>query len=128
MENKIEKEVEKECTECEGARNVMYSCCSGEIVNNDSGLCPECYEHLGEEPCEHCSGTGIEPPDVITDRHLALLWWHSLDKDFSENSQFTKIHKFLETESIIGFSSTEGRLLTSLTGSEIEKIYKHLHK
>lgn len=67
--------------------------------------------------------------ETKTEREIALAWWNEeLEKDFSENSQFAKIHKFLETEKMIGFSSSEGRLLTSLTGSEIEKIYKHFNK
>lgn len=45
-----------ECPECGGQGEVMYSCCTGEIITNDYGLCPVCKEHLGEEPCYTCKG------------------------------------------------------------------------
>jgi hypothetical protein len=64
----------------------------------------------------------------IEDREISISWWNGLEKDFSENSQFSKMQKFLETQRMIGFSSKDGRLLSSLTGSEIEKLYKHFNK
>jgi len=47
------------CETCNGVGEVYYSCCTGEIVNNDWHLCPECKEHLGLEMCEDCDGTGF---------------------------------------------------------------------
>jgi hypothetical protein len=53
----IEEEY-KECSACHGKGSGYFSCCSGEIVDEDVAMCPECYEHLGEEECEVCDGTG----------------------------------------------------------------------
>jgi len=53
----IEEEY-KECSACHGKGSGYFSCCSGEIVDEDVAMCPECYEHLGEEECELCDGTG----------------------------------------------------------------------
>lgn len=47
------------CEACEGKGKAVYSCCTGEIVTDDIAICPECKEHLGEEQCESCSGTGF---------------------------------------------------------------------
>lgn len=41
----------KECDTCGGKGEAVFSCCSGEVVSDDIMLCPECYEHLGEEEC-----------------------------------------------------------------------------
>lgn len=46
------------CPECEGAKELVYSCCTGEPVYNESMMCPVCHEHLGEEPCFTCYGLG----------------------------------------------------------------------
>ena len=48
------------CPECEGKKELVYSCCTGEPVDNDLMICPTCKEHLGEEPCFTCGGTGIQ--------------------------------------------------------------------
>lgn len=48
----------KECEECKGKGYGVWSCCTGELVANDIMLCPTCYEHLGEEDCWECKGTG----------------------------------------------------------------------
>ena len=64
----------------------------------------------------------------IEDRESSISWWNGLEKDFSENSQFSKMQKFLETQRMIGFSSKDCRLLSSLTGKKIKKLYKHFNK
>jgi hypothetical protein len=48
----------EECPECEGAKYLFYSCCTGDQVTNDYQLCPQCCEHLGEEDCNTCAGKG----------------------------------------------------------------------
>jgi hypothetical protein len=52
-------EEQHECETCNGKGVAMFSCCTGEVVDEDMGLCPSCYEHLGEDTCEDCNGTGI---------------------------------------------------------------------
>lgn len=49
----------EECPDCEGSKVRVYSCCTGEHVDNDYQLCPVCMEHLCEEECETCYGKGI---------------------------------------------------------------------
>jgi len=49
----------KICPVCEGKGTGYFSCCTGEVVDSDIALCPECYEHLGEEECTECKGTGL---------------------------------------------------------------------
>ena len=48
----------KECEVCDGKGYGVWSCCDGELVDNDFAMCPTCHEHLGEEECDECSGTG----------------------------------------------------------------------
>ena len=52
---------EMDCELCSGSGNVVLSCCTGDVVNNDYAVCPECKEHLGEESCDLCDGTGKVP-------------------------------------------------------------------
>jgi hypothetical protein len=47
------------CPECNGKKERVYSCCTGEHVDDDAMMCPECHEHLGEEPCFTCNGEGV---------------------------------------------------------------------
>jgi DnaJ-class molecular chaperone len=59
------------CPECNGKKDMVYSCCTGEPVDNDYMLCPVCREHLGEEPCNTCGGDGfIEESDEPTEQQL----------------------------------------------------------
>jgi DnaJ-class molecular chaperone len=46
------------CPECNGRKELVYSCCTGDPVFNDEMMCPDCHEHLGEEPCFTCEGKG----------------------------------------------------------------------
>ncbi len=39
------------CEYCNDTGAGYFSCCTGEVVDTDYPLCPECYEHLGEEEC-----------------------------------------------------------------------------
>lgn len=53
-----------ECPDCNGEKEVYYSCCTGEIERNDYHICPCCKEHLGLETCNTCDGKGtIEDKD-----------------------------------------------------------------
>lgn len=53
----------KECPTCNGKGEAVFSCCTGEVVNDDIQLCPSCHEHLGEEQCQDCEGKGYVPED-----------------------------------------------------------------
>jgi hypothetical protein len=46
------------CETCNGAGEAVISCCTGDVVDNDFMMCPECQEHLGEETCPDCDGKG----------------------------------------------------------------------
>jgi hypothetical protein len=48
-----------ECPACYGKGEGYFSCCTGDMVSEDIAMCPECYEHLGEEECGVCDGTGV---------------------------------------------------------------------
>lgn len=49
----------QECETCRGKGEVMLSCCTGDVVDEDFAICPTCYEHLGLEDCPDCEGTGV---------------------------------------------------------------------
>lgn len=53
----------KECDTCGGKGEAVFSCCTGEVVSDDLMICPNCYEHLGEEECQDCEGNGYVPED-----------------------------------------------------------------
>lgn len=42
------------CDTCNDKKVVMFSCCTGKIVDYETGLCPKCFEHLGYEDCPDC--------------------------------------------------------------------------
>lgn len=60
------KEGQVICPECDGRKEMVYSCCTGDPVFNDEMMCPQCMEHLGEEPCYTCEGAGwvVEEPET----------------------------------------------------------------
>lgn len=39
------------CEHCNGSGIAYFSCCTSESVDPDFPICPECFEHLGEEEC-----------------------------------------------------------------------------
>lgn len=47
------------CPDCDGKGEAYFSCCSGERVDADMPICPQCKEHLGEDECPTCNGTGL---------------------------------------------------------------------
>lgn len=51
-------DIYEKCPECNGKKEMVYSCCTGEAVDNDIMMCPKCHEHLGFEDCQTCEGTG----------------------------------------------------------------------
>jgi len=59
-----------ECETCNGKGEAVFSCCSGEVVDDDMMMCPTCHEHLGEEECQDCEGTGkvSEDKDDFTEK------------------------------------------------------------
>jgi len=56
--NKNIPEGKKVCETCNGNGQAVFSCCTGEVVDDDIMMCPKCHEHLGEEDCPDCDGTG----------------------------------------------------------------------
>ena len=52
-----------DCPTCDGKGEAAFSCCTGEVVSDDILMCPDCLEHLGEEKCTDCNGTGKIPED-----------------------------------------------------------------
>lgn len=71
----------EECPVCEGKGEAMFSCCTGERVDEDYGRCPYCKEGLGESKCEQCNGTGsvkieeqIEAPTILDPIGQAEAW------------------------------------------------------
>jgi DnaJ-class molecular chaperone len=60
----------KECGVCNGKGEALFSCCTGERVDEDYGRCPTCKEGLGESKCEECEGTGFVALDVEQDTHI----------------------------------------------------------
>jgi hypothetical protein len=52
------------CETCDGSGEAVFSCCTGDVVHDDVMMCPVCYEHLGEETCIDCEGSGeVEEED-----------------------------------------------------------------
>ena len=56
------------CPSCNGTGKAVYSCCTGEIVTGDILICPKCKEHLGEEVCQQCGGTGEDNGEEAPDK------------------------------------------------------------
>jgi DnaJ-class molecular chaperone len=57
------------CPTCNGKGEAVFSCCTGEVIDSDIMMCPSCYEHLGEEECIDCNGSGeIEEDTETVDR------------------------------------------------------------
>ena len=58
------------CHACDGSGWEFISCCGDDVLGTeyeDIGLCPTCFEHLGErEKCVECNGEGyIDPIEVL---------------------------------------------------------------
>ena len=60
----VKKKLQEKCDTCRGKGEVMYSCCSGDVIDDDIAMCPSCHEHLGYETCEDCNGIGWVDPDT----------------------------------------------------------------
>jgi len=64
----------KECPDCRGAKVCVISCCTGDVITDDWQMCSVCHEHLGEDTCELCSGTGeVEDDEEGSDTYDAQL-------------------------------------------------------
>ncbi len=66
--NELREEFDKqdglvECLTCDGKGYACYSCCTQELITDDILMCPVCHEHLGEEECDDCDGTGKVPEE-----------------------------------------------------------------
>lgn len=57
------KKEKVDCETCYGKGQVVISCCSNEVINDDFAMCPTCHEHLGEEDCPDCDGAGKVDPE-----------------------------------------------------------------
>lgn len=71
----------EECPICDGKGEAMFSCCTGDRVDEDYGRCPSCKEGLGESECEDCQGTGlvkvsdnVKPGIILDPISQAELW------------------------------------------------------
>jgi len=49
----------EDCPICNGRGKALFSCCTGDRVDEDYARCPTCKENLGKSDCEDCSGTGL---------------------------------------------------------------------
>lgn len=78
---KIIPEGFEECPVCNGKGEAMFSCCTGDRVDEDYGRCPTCKEGLSESECEDCEGTGlvkvsdnVKPGIILDPISQAELW------------------------------------------------------
>lgn len=56
-----------QCPTCDGKGEAVISCCTGEVIRDDYQMCPECHEHLGEDTCPDCEGSGkVEEDQSLT--------------------------------------------------------------
>lgn len=67
----------EECPVCDGKGEAYFSCCGGEIVDEDMPLCPGCRDWVGESECEECGGTGLVR---IEDKVEAPIKYNWIDK------------------------------------------------
>lgn len=74
------------CDECDGKGVGVYSCCTGERITGlaaDYMMCPICKEHLGEDDCEACDGTGYVVDEAF----------YKISKDLARNEREFKEDK-----------------------------------
>lgn len=67
----------KECSECNGKGKGYFSCCTHQMVEEELAMCPICKEHLGEDICEGCDGTGVVEDDL--DLRVKTMFFKTLD-------------------------------------------------
>lgn len=54
------------CTDCDGTGIALTSVCCDAKFDNDIRICEECFEHLGDNECTSCEGTGRELKHIDT--------------------------------------------------------------
>lgn len=47
-----------DCEDCEGDGKLELSNCCGAVMDIDTLMCSECYDHCDQCECETCDGTG----------------------------------------------------------------------
>ena len=52
---------DRKCPTCRGKNQVMISCCTGQVIEDELGFCPDCKENMGLEECPDCQGIGKVP-------------------------------------------------------------------
>jgi hypothetical protein len=74
-------EHKQQCEACSGQGEAIWSCCTGDRVDEDYSRCPSCGEGLGEEECQECDGTGLvslntpqETPTILDPIGQAEAW------------------------------------------------------
>lgn len=48
----------EKCEACNGLGQCVVSCCDGSVIEGDFHICHICHEHLGEDTCPYCEGSG----------------------------------------------------------------------
>lgn len=60
------------CETCDGKREAVFSCCTGDTITDDYMICPVCKEHLGEEECIDCQGIGYVDNDKLFNQTIDM--------------------------------------------------------
>jgi len=102
------------CPTCGGSGECFISCCTGEVVNNDLQMCPVCHEHLGEEECPSCHGSGVVPLDFVEEVSKAPVF-------NEDNDEFAKGGETPKRKLVIDATVGRGMSISPLA----EKILNH---
>ena len=52
---------DRKCPTCNGKKEVMISCCTGQVIEDELSFCPTCKENMRLEDCPDCQGIGKVP-------------------------------------------------------------------
>lgn len=69
---------QEKCETCNGRGWGVWSCCTGDPVNRDIMMCPHCNEHLGEEDCYDCDGTGYVNSSSYDSEDSEARYWKNV--------------------------------------------------